>query len=100
MDNVTHTLISVMVGEAVHRSMPPSAVLSDRARRNVAITVLAVGGNLPDADIIYTQWAGTTLDYLLHHRGHTHTVVGALGLSLVLFLAVVLWWRLRRVRPG
>jgi protein involved in polysaccharide export with SLBB domain len=99
MDNVTHTLISVMVGEAVHRSIPPSAVLSDRARRTVAITVLAVGGNLPDADIIYTQWAGTTLDYLLHHRGHTHTVVGALGLSLVLFLAVRLWWRYRKVTP-
>ncbi|HET6530054.1 MAG TPA: metal-dependent hydrolase [Actinoplanes sp.] len=100
MDNVTHTLISLLVGEAVHRSVPPSAVLSDRARRGVALTVMAVGGNLPDADIIYTGWAGTTLDYLLHHRGHTHTVVGALGLSLVLFLAVRLWWRYRKVKPG
>jgi inner membrane protein len=99
MDNVTHTLISVMVGEAVHRSLPPSTVLSDRARRSVAITVMAVGGNLPDADIIYTGWAGTTADYLLHHRGHTHTVIGALGLSLVLFLAVRLWWRLRKTKP-
>jgi inner membrane protein len=99
MDNVTHTLISVLVGEAVHRSVPPSAVLSDRARRTVAITVMAVGGNLPDADVIYTGWAGTTLDYLLHHRGHTHTVVGSLGLSLLLFLVVRLWWRYRRVTP-
>jgi inner membrane protein len=100
MDNVTHTLISVLVGEAVHRSIPPSAVLSDRARRGIAITVMAVGGNLPDADVIYTGWAGTTLDYLLHHRGHTHTVVGALGLSLLLFGAVRLWWRYRKIRPG
>jgi inner membrane protein len=54
MDNVTHTLISVLVGEAIHRSVPPSAILSDRARRGVAITVMAVGGNLPNADIIST----------------------------------------------
>jgi inner membrane protein len=62
MDNVTHTLISVLVAETVHRSIPPSAVLTDRARRGIAITVMAVGGNLPDADIIYTGWAGTTAD--------------------------------------
>nr|MDT0658680.1 metal-dependent hydrolase [Micromonospora sp. DSM 115978] len=99
MDNLTHTLISVLVGEAVHRSMPPSAVLSDRARRGVAITVMVVGGNLPDVDIVYTQWAGSTVDYVLHHRGHTHTIAGSLALSLVLFLAVRLWWRYRKVEP-
>ena len=60
MDNVTHTLISILVGETVHRSVPASAVLGDRARRRIAITVMAVGGNLPDADVIYTGWAGTT----------------------------------------
>ncbi|MBM2623897.1 metal-dependent hydrolase [Actinoplanes sp. LDG1-06] len=100
MDNLTHTLISVMVGEAIHRSMPPSAVLSDRSRRGIALTVMAVGGNLPDADVFYTLWTGSTLDNVLHHRGHTHTVTGALGLSLVLFLAVGLGWRCRRVKPG
>ncbi|MDG6110087.1 metal-dependent hydrolase [Dactylosporangium aurantiacum] len=99
MDNVTHTLISILVGEAVHRSVPPSAVLGDRARRGAAIAVMAVGGNLPDADVIYTGWAGTTTDYLLHHRGHTHTVVGALGLAVLLFVAVRLWWRYRRITP-
>lgn len=100
MDNLTHTLISVLVGEAVHRSLPPSAVLGDRARRGVTIAVMAVGGNLPDADVIYTGWAGSTLDYLLHHRGHTHTVLGALGLSVLLFAVVRLWWWRRRIRPG
>ena len=100
MDNVTHTLISVVIGEAAHRSLPPSAMLSDRARRTIAIGVMAVGGNLPDADVIYTGWAGSTLDYLLHHRGHTHTVLGALGLSVLLFAVVRLWWRHRKVTPG
>jgi inner membrane protein len=99
MDNLTHTLIGVMVGETLHRSLPASTVLSDRARRTVAITVMAIGGNLPDADIIYTTWAGTTVDYVLHHRGHTHTFPGALGLSLLLFLAVRLFWWRRKLAP-
>lgn len=100
MDNLTHTLISVLVAETVHRSVPPSAVLSDRARRTVAITVMAVGGNLPDADVAYTTWAGSTIDYLLHHRGHTHTLPGALGLSVLLFGAVRLWWWRRKIQPS
>jgi inner membrane protein len=100
VDNLTHTLISVLVAETVHRSVPPSAVLGDRGRRAVAITVMVVGGNLPDADVLYTTWAGSTLDYLLHHRGHTHTVPGALGLSVLLFAAVRLWWWRRRITPS
>jgi inner membrane protein len=99
VDNVTHTLISVMVGDAIHRSTTASSQLTENARRNVAIAVMAVGGNLPDSDLLYTQWAGTELDYLLHHRGHTHTVVGALIASLLLFAAVRLWWRFRKVEP-
>ena len=99
MDNLTHTLVSVMVGEAIHRFTPASSALAGSSRRNVAIAVMVIGGNLPDLDVIYTGWAGTKLDYLLHHRGHTHTIVGALILSLLLFVAVRLWWRHRRVEP-
>lgn len=100
MDNLTHTLISAMVGEAIHRSTMTSSKLTESAHRNMAIAVMVVGGNLPDSDLIHTQLAGTKLDYLLHHRGHTHTVVGVLVLSLLLFLAVRLWWRYRKVEPS
>jgi inner membrane protein len=99
VDNLTHTLISVMVGEAIYRSTPASPVLAESARRNVAIAVMVIGGNLPDFDVIYTGLAGTKLDYLLHHRGHTHTIIGALILSLLLFVAVRLWWKYRKVEP-
>lgn len=99
MDNLTHTLISVLVGEAVHRSAPPSTALPENSRRNVTIAVMVIGGNLPDIDVLYTGWAGTTLDYLLHHRGHTHTIVGSLVLSLLLFIGVRLWWRYRKIEP-
>src|ERR671921_628560 len=99
MDNLTHTLISAMVGEVIHRSTPPSQTLTESARRNVAIAAMVIGGNLPDADVIHTAWTGTKQDYLLHHRGHTHTIVGALILSLLLFVAVRLWWRSRKIEP-
>ena len=61
---------------------------------------MVVGGNLPDFDLVHTAWAGTKLDYLLHHRGHTHTIVGALILSLLVFAAVRLWWRYRKIEPS
>ena len=99
MDNLTHTLISALVGDAIHRSTPASTALTENSRRNVAIAVMVVGGNLPDIDVTYTGWGASTLDYLLHHRGHTHTVVGALVLSLLLFVAVRLWWRYRKIEP-
>ena len=54
MDNLTHTLISAMVGEAIHRSTPASSTLTESSRRNVAITVMVVGGNLPDIDLVHT----------------------------------------------
>ncbi len=100
MDNLTHALISAMVGEAVHRSTTAGSKLTESAHRNVAISVMVIGGNLPDLDVIHTGLAGGTLDYLLHHRGHTHTVLGALVLSLLLFVAVRLWWRYRKVEPS
>jgi inner membrane protein len=100
VDNLTHTLISALVGEAVHRATRDSSALSDSAHRTVAIGVMVVGGNLPDLDLIYTSLAGGKLNYLLHHRGHTHTVVGVLVLSLLLAAGVRLWWRYRGVEPS
>jgi inner membrane protein len=89
-----------MVGEAIHRSTMSTSKLTESAHRTVAIGVMVVGGNLPDLDLIHTELAGTKLDYVLHHRGHSHTVVGALILSLLLFAAVRLWWRYRKVEPS
>lgn len=95
MDNVTHTLVSAMVGAAVaaFTPAPPGA-------RAVAVGVLAVGGNLPDADVVYTTLAGTRLDYLLQHRGYTHTLVGALVLAVPLAAGFWLWWRRREPGPS
>ena len=95
MDNLTHTLIGVLVGETVARSLQSDPVgLPAQTRRNVLVTLAAVGSNLPDADLVYSFF-GAKVNYLLHHRGHTHTIVGALALA-ALTAAVLHWWLRRR----
>lgn len=101
MDNLTHTLVGALVGETAHRfTSATNSGLPEKSRRNLAIGLMMVGGNLPDADLLYTGWGGNTLEYVLHHRGHTHTVIGALLISLALYLATRAWWRYRRLDPS
>ena len=74
---------------------------SERAaalRRTLFLGVMIVGSNLPDTDILYSLGDDGKLSYLLEHRGHTHTVAGAVaaffvrkpGRELVIASAVVL----------
>ena len=98
MDNISHTLISVLVGETAHRFAPGRGNgLSPASRRNTGIALMVVGNNLPDADFIYSVITGSRLDYLLQHRGHTLTVVAALLLALAMLATAALWhrWRAR-----
>lgn len=97
MDNVTHTLIGVLVGEAVGAATKPAPRgLTPSERRNVLVTTMAIGSNLPDLDFLYSTVTGSKLDYLLHHRGHTHTFVIALVLAAVVWAACELWARRRK----
>jgi inner membrane protein len=63
-----------------------------------------VGGNLPDADLLWSmQFAtGDRLAYLVEHRGYTHTLLGCAALALLLFAGAmaVLRWRGLRIRPA
>jgi inner membrane protein len=90
MENLTHSLIGATLAELfVPRSASP-------AKRGFFFTVGVVAANLPDADLIYTRITAPPLGYLLHHRGHTHTLVGAavLGAAFGLLLLIP------RVRRG
>ncbi len=86
MDNLTHTLVGIALAEVLYQRSPSvrRPRVSQRVRKAFWI-VSAVAGNLPDLDIAY---AGILLPgrlgYLLHHRGHTHTV--AVGLLLGAFV--------------
>ena len=46
-----------------------------------------VAANLPDIDLAYSAITPSPLGYLLHHRGHTHTIAGLVGLAVALVLA-------------
>ncbi|MHB1122963.1 MAG: metal-dependent hydrolase [Ramlibacter sp.] len=100
MDNLTHTLAGVLIGETVSRFAPaaPSG-LAPRQRRGLLVVLSAVCSNLPDADVAYTTAAGTKLAYLSQHRGYTHTIVGVLLAAALVILAVELFMHWRRLQP-
>ena len=95
MDNLTHTLIGALVGEtAALSSAADPRGLSPAMRRTLLVGSAAVGSNLPDSDLLYSFF-GANVNYLLHHRGHTHTLVGALLLAALAY-ALLRWWLGRR----
>lgn len=55
-----------------------------RAARRTFFLAGVVGANLPDADLVYTRITPAPLGALLHHRGHTHTIVGIAALAVVM----------------
>jgi inner membrane protein len=105
VDNLTHTLIGLAAGEAVARWTPARACGVDAGTRRTALLAVGmVGGNLPDADLLWSMQfvTGDPLAYLVEHRGYTHTLVGCVVLALLLFLGTVatLGWRGQRIRPA
>ena len=97
MDNVTHTLVGALLGETAARYAPSLADPRQRkVRRTLFMTVMIAGSNLPDSDLLYSFGSGDKLRYLLEHRGHTHTLVGALLGSALMLVACRLWQRWRR----
>jgi inner membrane protein len=100
MDNLTHSLIGLVAGEAAARLTPATrSGLSPDTRRGMLVTLATVGGNLPDIDLVltYRGFARDKLGYLLEHRGYTHTVLGCLVLAVLLLAAVEGWARYRRL---
>lgn len=94
MDNVTHTLIGALLGETMARTTQSDPRgLPGQIRRNLLVATAAIGSNLPDSDLLYS-FIGGKVNYLLQHRGHSHTVIGALLLAVLAF--VVARWQLRR----
>ena len=68
-------------------ALPASATRS--ARRTFFIAGV-VAANLPDADLVYTRITPAPLGALLHHRGHTHTIVGVAVLGAMMIAVCAL----------
>lgn len=92
MDTVTHTLFGVILYRAI-----PKTGMNKPMTRALLLTSL-VGSQIPDIDVV-SQWWDTSGQYLMWHRGITHSIflapVWALLISLVcLLLFKTKDWRL------
>ena len=93
MDNISHSLAGLAVGEAIHRCLPaePDAA-AHKIRRRMLLASCWAASNFPDLDLVLTGQLPPPLGYLLHHRGHTHTLLYLLPQALVLIALVWLLW--------
>jgi inner membrane protein len=82
MDNLTHSL----VGAALSELAAPKD--TTRAARRVFFAAGFLASNLPDIDVLYARLLSPPVGFLVHHRGHTHTLVGEVVLGLLLAAAV------------
>lgn len=91
MDNLTHSLVGLTVAKAGLERLSPGAT-----------TLCVLAANAPDSDIIVLAF-GDRWDFLQHHRGITHAVVGVIGLAILLPLIFYgidrLWSRFRNHEP-
>lgn len=98
MDNVTHALagalLAVATTELVERRHPSSV----KGLRTTAFVVGILTAELPDADLLYAGpvMGMGNLGYLLHHRGHTHTLLFALLGALLVWAATLAFRRTAR----
>ncbi len=99
MDNVSHSVAGLIAGEIIHRSLPEEkSAEAQKTRRRLFLFCCWFASNFPDLDLILTPLLPSPLGYLLHHRGHTHTIVYALPQALLLMAGVwLLWPKARRL---
>lgn len=90
MDNLSHSLAGLAAGELVHRLLPAeTSAENQRGRRALLLATCWLASNFPDLDLVLSPLLSPPLGYLLHHRGHTHTLLYALPQALL--LASLLW---------
>ena len=93
MDNLSHSVVGLAAGELIHRSLAPEPGSAAHATRRRML--LAAGGlacNFPDLDLLFSPLLPAPLGYLLHHRGHTHTLLYAIPQALLLMALIWALW--------
>ena len=85
MDNLAHALVGAALGRAVADRHVPRASL-----------IGAIAANMPDlAETFSGYWGWSRSQFLVHHRGITHSLIGALIQIPVLILTIGLITRAR-----
>lgn len=79
MENITHAFVGAAMAEC---AVPRGASARTRA---VFMCAGVIAANAPDIDLLYTGINEAPLGYLLHHRGHSHTLPGLIALGVVLW---------------
>ena len=80
MDNLTHSLAGLMEAELVSETFKVT-----REQRFILLAIGVLANNFPDLDLLYADRIERPIGYLLHHRGHTHTLAGiVVGFLLVI----------------
>jgi len=93
MDNLSHSVVGLAAGEFVHRSLPDEASPErQRTRHRLLLLTCWAASNFPDLDLVLTPLLPSPLGYLLHHRGHTHTLLYAIPQALLLWLLIRTLW--------
>jgi inner membrane protein len=95
MDNLTHALAGMLLAEAVVQLFTPETQRPKPGFRRAAWLASGVANNFPDLDFVYGGLTPGKLGYLLHHRGHTHTLLVATLLGVLTFFGVR--WLARRL---
>jgi len=91
LENLTHSLVGVALADLVLRRN------ATKAERRTLVGAGIIAANLPDIDVVYSGITAAPLGYLLHHRGHTHTV---LGLAVLAAALVLIYRRLPPIRKA
>lgn len=93
MDNLSHSVVGLAVGAFVHRSLPQEHDAGrQRTRHRLLLISCWAASNFPDLDLVLTPLLPEPLGYLLHHRGHTHTLFYAIPQALALWGLILLLW--------
>ncbi len=96
MDNVTHSLVGLMVGEAAYEIRKYNDKPDDKNLRRFFLVSSLLANNFPDLDIFYSGLFGE-LGYLVHHRGHTHTLLASFPLAALLFACCFYFAKVKKI---